>query len=216
MECGNYGLLLRFAILTCKNYPMTKVTPNGGGMVVECSSRACQYGDVSQQSRRMLALQCNMRLRTLTCILLWLFITLCACTPRKDGVLVLNEQRSINQAIADCKSRAAEGVPACTVDPSEDIKNFEAKFLQAFRAEPLCSEVTLVTLNASHNQRVLDSRRTSWLFLELSRGLGPEEKRFTVSDTDDPHAHGPVTSQGEAEFIAKNACDFVRNGPPPP
>ncbi len=158
----------------------------------------------------------NMRLRTLTCALLWLFGTLCACAPRKDGVLVLNEQWSINQAIGDCKSRATDGVPACTVDPSEDIKNFEAKFVQAFRAEPLCDEVTLVTLNASHNQQVLNSRRTSWLFLELSLGLGAEEKRFTVSDRDDFQAHGRLTGQDKADFIAKSACNFVRNGPPPP
>jgi hypothetical protein len=101
----------------------------------------------------------------------------------------LNEQWSINQAITDCKSRATAGVPACAVDPSEDIRDFEAKFLQAFKAEPLCSEVTLVTLNASHNQWVLNSRRTSWLFLELSRGLGAEEKRFTVTDSGDFQAH---------------------------
>jgi hypothetical protein len=129
---------------------------------------------------------------------------------------VLNEQWSINQAAADCKSRAAEGVPACTVDPSEDIKKFEAQFVQAFRAEPQCSEVTLVTLNASHDQRVLNARRTSWLFLELSRGLGPEEKRFALVNTNDPYAHGKLTGQSEAEHIAKVACDFVRNGLPPP
>lgn len=135
---------------------------------------------------------------------------------RKNAILVLNEQGSIHQAIADCKSRAAEGVPVCTSDPSMEIRDFEAQLLQAFRAEPLCNDVTLVTLNASHDQQVLNSRRTSWLFLELSRGLGPEEKRFTVSDTDDPHAHGVVTGQGKADFIAKSVCDFVRNGPPPP
>jgi hypothetical protein len=157
----------------------------------------------------------NMRLRTIACALLW-FVTLCACTPRKGRVLVLNEQWSIDQAITDCKSRATERVPACTVDPREDIRNFEAKFQQAFDAEPLCSDVALVTINVAHNQRVLNSRRTSWLFLELSRGLGSEEKRFTVSDSDDPHAHGPVTGQGKAQLIAKNACDFARNGPPAP
>lgn len=157
-----------------------------------------------------------MRLKTLSCVLLSLFLGLCACTPRKDGILVMNEQWSINQATADCKSRATEGVPACTVDPSEDIKNFEAKFLQAFKAEPQCSEVTLVTLSASDNQRVLNSRRTSWLFLELSRGLSAEEKRFTVSDSDDPRAHGGLTGQGTADLTAKSACNFVRNGPPPP
>ena len=128
----------------------------------------------------------------------------------------MNEQWSVTQAITDCGSRAAEGVPVCTTDPSLDIRNFEAQFLQAFKAEPLCSDVTLVTLNASHDQRVLNSRHTSWLFLELSRGLGPEEKRFTLLDTDDPHAGGGVTGQGKVAFVAKSACDFVRNGPPPP
>ena len=156
-----------------------------------------------------------MRLRALTCALLSsLFV--CSCGPRKDGVLVLNEQWSVNQAVADCKARATEGVPACTVDPREDIKNFETQFVQAFRAAPDCNDVTLVTLNASHDQRVLQSRRTSWLFLELSRGSGSDEKRFTISDTNEPHAHGPVTGQGKADFAAKVACDFVRNGPPPP
>lgn len=149
-------------------------------------------------------------------VLLPFLVSLCACRPRKGGIVVLNEQWSVDQAVADCKSRPAEGVPACTTDPSLEIKDFEVRLLQAFRAEPMCNDVTLVTLNASHDQRVLKSRRTSWLFLELSRGLGPEEKRFTVSDTDDPHALGPVTGQGKAEFIAKSACDFVRSGPPPP
>jgi hypothetical protein len=157
-----------------------------------------------------------MRLRTLTCVLLSSIVTLFACRSRKDSLLILNEQWSINQAIADCKSRATEGVPACAVDPTEDIKNFEVQLLQAFRANPRCSEVTLVTLNASHAERVLKSRRTSWLFLELSRGLGPEEKRFTLLDTDDPHAHGGATGQGKAESVAKSACDFARNGPSPP
>lgn len=128
----------------------------------------------------------------------------------------MNEQWSVPQAIADCGSRAAEGVPACANHPSLDIRNFEAQFLQAFKAEPLCSDVTLVTLNASHDQRLLKSRHTSWLFLELSRGVGPEEKRFALLDTDDPHARGGVTGQGKIDFVAKSACDFVPNGPPPP
>jgi hypothetical protein len=128
----------------------------------------------------------------------------------------MNEQWSVTKAIADCGSRTAEGVPACTTDPSLDIRNFEAQFLQAFKAEPLCSDVTLVTLNAAHDERVLKSRHTSWLFLELSRGLGPDEKRFTLLDTDDPHARGGVTGQGKVDVVAKSACDFVRNGPSPP
>jgi hypothetical protein len=120
----------------------------------------------------------------------------------------------LDQAIADCQSRAEEGVPTCTINPIADIRSFEAELVQAFKTEPSCRDLTLVTLNASHNQRLLNSRRTWWLFLELSRGLGAEEKRFTVSDTDDPH--GSLTGQGKADFTAKSTCDFVRTGGPMP
>lgn len=149
-------------------------------------------------------------------LLLALIVCLSGCKQRKNAVVVLNEQWSLNQAVADCQSRAAEGVPACTIDPGIDITNFEAEFVRAFKTEPLCSELTLVTLNASHVQQSLDSRRTWWLFLELSRGLGPEEKRFAVSDTGNPRARYSLTGQGKADFAAKSACDFVRNGGPMP
>lgn len=159
-----------------------------------------------------------MRLRILGSILLVFVIGLFGCKQRKNAIVVLNEQWSVNQAIADCQSRAVEGVPACTIDPSAEIRSFEAQLLQAFKTEPLCSELTLVTLNASHDQRALNSRRTWWLFLELSRGLGSDEKRFTVSRTDDPHPHysHSLTGQRKADFTAKSACDFVRNGEPMP
>jgi hypothetical protein len=129
----------------------------------------------------------NMRLTIFASILLFVFY-LCSCLQRKNAIVVLNEQWSLDQAIADCQSRAEEGIPTCTINPSADIRSFEAELVQAFKTEPSCRDLTLVTLNASHNQRLLNSRRTWWLFLELSRGLSAEEKRFTISDTDDPTA----------------------------
>jgi hypothetical protein len=159
-----------------------------------------------------------MRLALLESILLGFMICLCSCKQRKNAVVVLDDQWSVGQAIVDCQSRATQGAPACTSDPSADIRNFEAQFSQAFKAEPMCSELTLVTLNASHDRGTLRSRRTWWLFLELSRGLGADEKRFTVSRTNDPYPRYShrMTGQGRADFTAKSVCDFVRNGEPMP
>jgi hypothetical protein len=58
----------------------------------------------------------------------------------------------------------------------------------------------------------LDSGRTWWLFLELSRGGGPGERRFTVSNTEDLHAFGAqrLEGVGQANLISESACKFVK------
>jgi hypothetical protein len=149
-------------------------------------------------------------------LLLGLF-SLCGCT-RKNAILVLDEQWSVKQAEADCQSRSREGVPLCTVDPAAQIRNSEAQIADAFRSEPECSGITLVTLNVSDNPRRLNSMHTWRLFLELSRGGGVDaqrymvERRFTVTNgrnPDDPHAGG-LRGQGEAKLIAATSCEFVR------
>lgn len=150
-----------------------------------------------------------MRTRTMGMILL-VVLGLCGCKERRNAVVVLNEQWSMNQAVNDCQSRASQGVPACTTDPRAEIRDSDAQLANAFAAEPACSGLTLLTLNVSDHQRILNSRRTWWLFLELSRGLGSDERRFTVTRSDDPNAHGALTGQGKTDFIAKSACDFVR------
>lgn len=156
-----------------------------------------------------------MRTRTLGTMLL-VVLGLSGCKERSNAVLILNEQWSVNKAIADCQSRAQEGVPVCTTDPSPEIKQADALFAKAFELEPGCNGLTLLTLNVSDHQRPLNSRRNWWLFLELKPGLGPEERRFTVTGTDDPDARDKLTGQGKMDFIAKSACDFVqgRTGTP--
>ncbi|MGC2109748.1 MAG: hypothetical protein WA655_09535 [Candidatus Korobacteraceae bacterium] len=137
-------------------------------------------------------------------------IGLCGCKERRNAVVILNEQWSVNQAANDCQSRAWEGVALCAADPRAEIVASDVQLAKAFASEPACSGLTLLTLNFSEHQRPLNSRRTWWLFLELGRGLGSDERRFAVSRSDDPGAHGALTGQGKIDGIARSACEFVR------
>jgi hypothetical protein len=69
--------------------------------------------------------------------------------------------------------------------------------------------VTLVTLNVSENPSRLDSMHARWLFLELMRSNVPNELRYTVSRTDDPHRSGSARGQGKPDSIVRELCDFV-------
>jgi hypothetical protein len=140
-------------------------------------------------------------------MLLALF-SLCGCKTRENAILVLDEQWSEKKAEADCQSQPREGVSPCIGDPAVELRNFEAQISRAFRVDPACNGITLVTLNVSDNPRRLGSRRTWWLFLELSPGGGPNKRRFSVTRTDDPQAN-PLTGNGEANFIAEISCKFV-------
>jgi len=57
-----------------------------------------------------------MRARSLVVVLL-VVVGLCGCKERKNAVLILNEQWSVNQAMADCQTRARQEGPTCTTDP---------------------------------------------------------------------------------------------------
>lgn len=151
----------------------------------------------------------NMRAKALGTVLLAV-MSLCGCKERRNAVVILNEQWSVNQAANDCQSRAWEGAPSCAADPRAEIVASDVQLAKAFAAAPACSGLTLLTLNISDHQRPLNSRRTWWLFLELNRGGGSDERRFTVSRSDDPSARGALTGQGKIESIASSACDFVR------
>ena len=137
-------------------------------------------------------------------------ICLCGCKERRNAVLILNEQWSTNQAVNDCQSPGWNVVAACTADPRAAIVDSDVRLAKAFAAEPSCSGLTLLTLNVSDHQRPLNSRRTWWLFLQLSGSGDPNERRFTVSRNDDPGAHGSLAGQGKVDSIAKSACEFVR------
>ena len=121
-----------------------------------------------------------MRTRTLGTMLL-LVLGLSGCKERSNAVLILNEQWSVNKAIADCQSRAQEGVPVCTTDPSPEIKQADALFAKAFESSPAAMDSRCSPLMSPDDQRPLNSRRNWWLFLALKPGLGPEERRFTVT-----------------------------------
>jgi hypothetical protein len=149
-----------------------------------------------------------MRAKTLGTMLL-LAVGLCGCKERRNAVVILNEQWSVNQAANDCQSRAWEGAPLCASDPRAEIVASDVQLAKAFAADPACRGLTLLTLNFSDHQRPLNSRRNWWLFLELSRGGNADERRFTLSRSDDPNAHGALTGQGKVDAIARSACDFV-------
>jgi hypothetical protein len=142
-------------------------------------------------------------------MLLLALFSLCSCKARENAILVLDEQLSEKKAEVDCQSQPREGVSPCIGDPAVELRNFEAQISRAFRVDPACSGITLVTLNVSDNPRRLGSRRTWWLFLELSPGGGPNKRRFSVTRTDDPQAN-PLTGNGEAKFIAEISCKFVK------
>ncbi|MGB8886294.1 MAG: hypothetical protein WCC87_06190 [Candidatus Korobacteraceae bacterium] len=149
-----------------------------------------------------------MRTRTLGAVLL-VVVCMCGCKERKNAVLILNEQWSVNQAVSDCETLSRQEGPKCTADPRIAIRDSDAELANAFETEPACSGLTLMTLNVSEHQRPLNSRRNWWLFLELSPIAASDERRFTVSRSDDPSAPGAVRGQGTMKVIAKNACDFI-------
>jgi hypothetical protein len=153
----------------------------------------------------------DMRLRTPTMMPLLGVFLLCGCT-REKAILVLDEQWSEKQAAADCRSRSGEGVPPCADDPALMIREFETQTSRAFKLSAACRGMTLVTLNASDNPSQLNSRHTWWLFLELMRSNVPNELRYTVSRTQDPHRSGSATGQGEPDSIVQQFCDFVQKG----
>lgn len=152
-----------------------------------------------------------MRTRTAVTMLLLVLSSLCGCR-RENVILVLDEQWSEKHAEADCQSRSQEGVPACTDDPVLMIRNFEAQTTRAFRLNVACRGMTLVTLNASDHPSQLNSGHTWWLFLELMRSNMPNELRYTVSRTQDPHRSGSATGQGEPNSIVGEFCNFVQRG----
>ncbi len=137
--------------------------------------------------------------------------SLCGCSSRST-ILVLDDQWAVKEAAADCESRQREGVPPCTVDPRIAIRDFEAQVSSAFKLEPLCSGMTLVTLDVSDQPWQLNSRHTWWLFPELIRSNRPEGLRYTVSRTDDPHTSGSATGLGEPNSIVREFCKFIREG----
>jgi hypothetical protein len=150
-----------------------------------------------------------MRIKTTVTMLLLGLFSLCGCKTRENAILVLDEQWSEKKAEADCQSPPREGISRCTGDPAVELRDFEAQISRALRVDPACSGITLVTLNVSDNPRRLRSRRTWWLFLELSPGGGPNKRRFSVTRTDDPQAN-PLTGNGEAKFVAEISCKFVK------
>jgi hypothetical protein len=152
-----------------------------------------------------------MRTRTLAAVLLVVMV-MCGCKERRNAVLILNEQWSVNQATDVCQTLARQEGPKCSADPRIAIRESDAQLANAFETEPECNGLTLLTLNVSDHQRPLNSRRNWWLFLELSPSAGSEERRFTVSRSDDPGAPGGLTGQGNMGTIAKDVCDFVRGG----
>ena len=137
-------------------------------------------------------------------------IGLCGCKERRNAVLILNEQWSTNQAVTDCQAPGWNAVPGCASDPRAAIVNSDAQLAKAFASEHSCNGLTLLTLNVSDHQRPLNSRRTWWLFLQLSGTGDPDERRFTVSRSDDPSAPRVLTGQGKIDVIARSACEFVR------
>jgi hypothetical protein len=151
----------------------------------------------------------NMQRRMTVMAPLLAVLSLCSC-HHGNVILILDEQWSVKQAEADCRSRSREGVPPCAVDPFIEIRNSEVQISRAFKVDPECKGITLVTLNISDSPRRLNSMRTWWLFLELSRGGDPDERRFTVSQTEDPHRPYSTTGQGQPDFIAETSCKFVR------
>jgi hypothetical protein len=152
-----------------------------------------------------------MRRKTAITILLCLF-SLCACNTRENTIVVLDEQWSVKQAEADCRSRSREGVPPCTDDPGLMIRGLESQTTRAFKLDAGCRGMTLVTLNVSDHPSQLNSRHTWWLFLELMRSNIPNELRYTVSPAQDPHRSGSTIGQGKPNSIVGEFCDFVLKG----
>jgi hypothetical protein len=152
-----------------------------------------------------------MRIRVAVTLLLALS-SLWGCNRGRNTVVVLDDQWAVKKAEADCKSRQREGVPPCAGDPVVMIRDLEVQTARAFKLDAACRGMTLVTLNASENPSQLNSRHTWWLFLELMRSNMPNELRYTVSYTQDPHRSGSTSGQGEPDSIVREFCNFVRQG----
>jgi hypothetical protein len=170
-------------------------------------------GLLRQPSLRTHVLQwAEMRIRAALILLLVALSSLCGCNRGRNAVVVLDDQWAIKRAQADCQSRQREGVPPCTVDPVVMITDLEAQTARAFGLNAACRGMTLVTLNASENPSQLNSRHTWWLFLELMRSNIPNELRYTVSPTEDPHRSRSATGQGKPDSIVREFCDYVQQG----
>jgi hypothetical protein len=151
-------------------------------------------------------------MRAALTLLLVALASLCGCKGGRNAVVVLDDQWAIKQAQADCQSRQREGVPLCNSDPVVMIRDIEAQTARAFKLNAACRGMTLVTLNASDNPSQLNSRHTWWLFLELMRSNIPNELRYTLSRTEDPHRSGRASGQGKSDSIVQGVCDFVQQG----
>jgi len=148
-------------------------------------------------------------------LLALLFLMLCSlsgCKQRTKALIVLDDQWAVQQAQADCRSRQQEGVALCAGDPAVMIKDLEAQTARAFQTNPECRGIAFATLNASDDPSQLNSRRTWWLFLELTRSNVAGQLRYTLASSHDPHAHGSETGQGVPDSIVGGFCTFVRQG----
>jgi len=141
--------------------------------------------------------------------ILLLSIGMFGCRNRVNEMLVINEQSSVEQAVADCESRASAGIPRCLYAPADEIRRREAGITDAFRSDPACSGITLLTLNISSHASRVTSSDSWWLFLEPSRELG-KETRWRVTHGDSPSAHYSLTGNSDAKQIAHDACRFIR------
>jgi hypothetical protein len=153
-----------------------------------------------------------MRIRAAVPLLLLALSSLCGCNRGGNAVVVLDDQWAVKQAQSDCQSRQREGVPPCMSDPIVMIRDLEAQTARAFKRDAACRGMTLVTLNASENPSRLNSRHTWWLFLELVRSNVPNELRYRVSRTEDPHGTGSASGQGQPDSVVQQFCNFVEQG----
>jgi hypothetical protein len=154
----------------------------------------------------------DMRLRTALTLLLLTLSLLCGCKRGRNIIVVLDDQWAVKQAQADCDSRQREGVPPCTSDPILMIRDLETQTASAFKRDAACRGMTLVTLNVSDNPSRLNSWHTWWLFLELMRSNVPNELRYRVSSTEDPHGPNSVSGQGEPNSAVQQFCTLVEKG----
>ena len=144
-----------------------------------------------------------------TLLTLVLASTLCGCWTKTKSALILDEQWSVQQAKTDCESRIQLAVPRCSGDPAVEIRNFEVEIHDAFKSDPKCSGIVLLTLNVSNGEPRLSSGDARWLFLEPARGLD-REKRWKATRSHNPSEHGSLTGVGEAKQVAHDSCRFVR------
>jgi hypothetical protein len=139
---------------------------------------------------------------------LLLVAALFACNKRTNEVLVINEPWSVQRAEADCKSRAAIGIPLCKGSPENEIRSYSAEISDAFKSDPACTGITLLTLSPDSSQVM--SHGSWWLFLELSRGEEDRLVRYTVSRSNDPDAPYSLAGNVDTRQAASAACKFIR------